>query len=239
VKIGAIQSSYIPWRGYFDFIASVDTFVFHDDIQYTKCDWRNRNRIKTPKGTEWLTVPVRYKEVSQLICETSIDHSTSWQQKHLRKMQESYRKTPYAKAALDILASVPVDRSETISNLNIELTKRICDYLCITTPLIASSDLSLAGKKTERLIDLLKKLNATTYLSGPSADSYLDKELFHRNGIGLEYKSYGYEPYHQLWGPFEGAVTVLDLIANCGPDSKKYLHSKTPNKIIVTSAERP
>ena len=233
MRVGVIQSSYIPWRGYFDFIASVDAFVFHDDIQYTKSDWRNRNRIKTSKGAEWLTVPVHYKEVSQLICETNIDHSTAWQQKHLRKMQESYREAPYAKVALDILASVLVDQYETISKLNIVLTKRICDYLCITTPLIASSDLSLVGTKTDRLIDLLKKLNATAYLSGPSADAYLDKEAFRRNGIRLEYKSYDYAPYPQLWGPFEGAVTVLDLIANCGPDAKNYIRSRTPDKVIT------
>ena len=233
MKVGIIQSSYIPWRGYFDFIASVDAFVFYDDIQYTKSDWRNRNRIKTSKGTEWLTVPVHYKALSQLICETSIDHSTSWQQKHLRKMQESYRETPYAKAGLDILSSVQFSQYGTISNLNIELTKRICDYLCITTPLIASSDLSLVGTKTDRLIDLLKKLNATTYLSGPSADAYLDKEAFRRNGIRLEYKSYDYDPYPQLWGTFEDAVTVLDLIANCGPDAKNHISSRTADLVVV------
>ena len=233
MKVAAIQSSFIPWRGYFDFIASVDVFVFHDDIQYTKSDWRNRNRIKTQKGTEWLTVPVHYKEVSQLICETSIDHSTAWQQKHLRKVQESYREAPYAKVALDILASVQVDQSETISNLNTELTKRICDYLCITTPLISSSELSLVGTKTDRLIDLLKKLNATAYLSGPSADAYLDKEAFRRNGIRLEYKSYDYDPYPQLWGSFEGAVTVLDLIANCGPEAKNHIRSRTADLVVV------
>lgn len=233
MRIGVIQSSYVPWRGYFDFIANVDAFVFHDDIQYTKGDWRNRNRIKTKKGTEWLTVPVHYKKVSQLICETSIDPSTAWQQKHLRKVQESYREAPYVNVALDILASVQVTKAETISNLNIELTKRICNYLCITTPLIASSELSLVGAKTDRLIDLLKKLNATTYLSGPNADAYLNKEAFRQNGIRLEYKSYDYDPYPQLWGSFEGAVTVLDLIANCGPDAKAHIRSKTPDRVIV------
>jgi len=233
VKIGVIQSSYIPWRGYFDFIASVDMFVFHDDIQYTKGDWRNRNRVKTPMGVEWLTVPVHYKKVSQLICETAIDYSTAWQQRHLRKMQESYRLAPHAKAALDIFAGIAVDQFETISNLNVELTKRICDYLCITTSLMNSSDLALGGTKTDRLIDLLKKLNATTYLSGPSADAYLDKDAFRREGIRLEYKSYDYAPYPQLWGQFEGAVTVLDLIANCGPESISHLGSRTSDVVVV------
>lgn len=235
MKVGVIQSSYIPWRGYFDFIASVDAFVFHEDIQYTKSDWRNRNRIKTKKGTEWLTVPVHYKEVSQLISETSIDHSTAWQQKHLRKMQESYREAPYVKAALDIIASIQVGHSLTISTLNINLTKEVCEYLGIATPLMVSTELSLVGTKTDRLIDLLKKLNATTYLSGPSADAYLDKDAFRRNGIRLEYKSYDYDPYPQLWGGFEGSVTVLDLIANCGPDAKNHIRSRTPDRVIIES----
>lgn len=233
MRVGVIQSSYIPWRGYFDFIASVDRFVFHDDIQYTKSDWRNRNRIKTPKGTEWLTVPVHYKNVSQLICETTIDHSTAWQQKHLRKVQENYHDAPCAKVALGILASAQVDDSSTISDLNIELTRRICEYLGIGTPLMRSSEFALVGTKTDRLIDLLKKLHATTYLSGPSADAYLDKDAFRKNGIRLEYKSYDYAPYPQLWGPFEGAVTVLDLIANCGPEAKNHIRSRVPDRIII------
>ena len=88
-------------------------------------------------------------------------------------------------------------------------------------------------KKTERLINLLGKLGASVYLSGPSADAYLDKEAFRKNGFSLEYKSYDFAPYAQLWGPFEGAVTVLDLIANCGPESKRYLRSRTPNLVVV------
>jgi hypothetical protein len=238
VRVGVIQSSYIPWRGYFDFIASVDKFVFHDDIQYTKSDWRNRNRIKTPKGIEWISVPVHYKAVSQLICETSIDQSMAWSQKHLRKVQGNYRGAPYVNDALDILARVLATPPATISELNIELTARICDYLCITTPLIVSSELSLVGTKTDRLIDLLTKLKATRYLSGPNADAYLDKDYFRKSGISLEYKSYDYDPYRQLWGVFDGAVTVLDLIANCGPDARNHIRSKTPDKVIVASPGR-
>jgi hypothetical protein len=234
MRVGVIQSSYIPWRGYFDFIASVDTFVFHDDIQYTKGDWRNRNRIKTGKGAEWLTVPVHYKSVSQLICETSIDNSKFWGDKHLRQFHENYHGAKYVSDALDIFSYIKSSQAATISELNIELTKRVCEYLKIATPMLLSTDLSLIGTKTERLIDLLRKLNANTYLSGPSADFYLDREAFCANGIQLEYKSYDYAPYPQLWGAFDGAVSVLDMIANCGPQSKSLLHSATPNRIVIT-----
>lgn len=233
MRVGVIQSSFIPWRGYFDFIASVDVFVFHDDLQYTKGDWRNRNKIKTPKGIEWLTVPVHHKTVSQLICETEIDNSSRWKQKHIRQWQEHYRQAPYLNEVLELLADIGECQDLTITQLNLKLIRRICKYLNIPTPMMLSSELSLTGSKTDRLIDLLQKLDATTYLSGPSADAYLDKKAFRRHGISLEYKSYDYQPYPQLWGPFEGAVTVLDLIANCGPDAKTHTRSRTPDEVIT------
>lgn len=233
MRVGVIQSSFIPWRGYFDFIAAVDVFVFHDDIQYTKGDWRNRNKIKTPKGAEWITVPVSYKNVSQLICDTRIDYSSPWGKKHLRLWQEHYRSAPHLDNVIQILSDLDDCNDLTISQLNIRLTKRICEYLSISTPLLLSMDFALEGSKTERLIDLLQKVGGSVYLSGPSADSYLDKDAFRRAGIGLEYKSYEYEPYPQQWGAFDGAVTILDLIANCGRESNHYLRSTMPNKIVI------
>jgi hypothetical protein len=233
LRVAAIQSSFIPWRGYFDFIASVDLFVFHEDIQYTKGDWRNRNKIKTPHGTKWITVPVSHKNVAQLICDTPIDPTSPWRRKHLRVLEENYRRAPFFNVAEDLISGGLLSEHITISQLNIDLIRRISNYLEINTQIIHSMEMYLQGSKTERLIDLLKKLNATTYLSGPSADAYLDKELFRQNGIRLEYKSYDYEPYPQLWGDFIGGVTVLDLIANCGPRAKEYIRSKTPEVVIV------
>jgi hypothetical protein len=233
LRVGVIQSSYIPWRGYFDFIASVDVFVFHDDLQYTKGDWRNRNRIKTDKGSEWLTVPVHYKATSQLICDTAIDVSVSWGKNHIRKFEANYRPAAYLDDALTLISDIETCQFKTISDLNIRLIRRVCEYLGLNTRLVMSSELSLTGAKTDRLIELLKKLDATTYLSGPSADAYLDKQAFRANNIQLEYKSYDYEPYPQLWGPFDGAVTVLDLIANCGSESKQLIRSQTRDRIIV------
>lgn len=233
MKVGAIQSSFIPWRGYFDFIASVDTFVFLDDVQYSKNGWRNRNRIKTPQSSRWITVPVRHSSLTQLISETEIDDQNDWRQSHMRLWHEHYGVAPFDSDVLGLLGDMGRETVETISELNIALTKNIAEYLQIGTRTILSSELQLSGTKTDRLIDLIKKLNATTYLSGPSADAYLDKDAFRRNGIRLEYKSYDYDPYPQLWGPFEGAVTVMDLIANCGSDAKNHICSRTPDKVII------
>ena len=233
MRVGIIQSSYIPWRGYFDFIDSVGLFIFHDDLQYTKGDWRNRNKIKTSQGWRWLSVPVHYRNTSQLICETEIDYSKKWQRSHINNFKANYSKSPFFEDALELLEEGLTYADPTISQLNIRLIKLICAYLQITTPLVMSSDYCVSGEKTERLINLLNKAGATVYLSGPTAKGYLDENLFRENGTRLEYKTYDYPPYPQLWGEFVGTVTVLDLIANTGPEARRFLKSITPNEIAV------
>lgn len=233
MKVGIIQSSFIPWRGYFDFIASVDAFIFYDDVQYSKGSWRNRNRIKCHDGTRWLTVPIRHRALSQLICETEIDDGKDWRALHSTLWRAEYSGATFLADVQRLLGTMGQGEDQTISQLNIRFIREICAFLDIHTPMMLSSELNIEGEKTDRLIKLLQAVGGKTYLSGPSADAYLDKEAFRRNGIRLEYKSYDYEPYPQLWGPFEGAVTVLDLIANCGPEAKKFIHSRTPDKVVV------
>lgn len=234
MKVGIIQSNYIPWRGYFDFINQVDLFIVYDDQQFTKRDWRSRNKIKGLSGLRWLTVPVRYSQSSkQSIENTYIDYSLRWQNSHLNKFRNYYAKAPFLYDALNILESCFAYNDPTISNLNVRLTKAICEYLQINTQIRMSSEYEVAGSKTLRLISLLKKADATSYLSGPTAKTYLDERLFADNSIILEYKTYDYSPYQQLWGEFVGEVTILDLIANCGPTSVRYLPSITPNLRVV------
>jgi hypothetical protein len=233
MRVGVIQSNYIPWRGYFDFIAQVDLFIFHDDLQYTKGDWRNRNRIKSPAGPIWLTVPVKHKSTSQLICDTEIDYATQWQRDHLNKFAANYAKTPHYRAAAELLESAFPHKDRTISELNVRLIRAICGYLGITTKLRHSAEYSPAGSKTARLIDLLRKAGASAYLSGPAAKSYLEEQQFRESGIRLEYKSYDYAPYPQLWGGFEGSVSILDLIANVGSAAKEWLSSRSPNDLAA------
>lgn len=233
MRVAVIQSSFIPWRGYFDFIKSVDLFVFYDSVQYSKNGWRNRNRIKTPLGPRWITVPVRHRSLSQLICETDIDETRNWRANHMLMWHENYSRAPYFEDVLSLLDDLGTKTAKTISELNIDLTKKIAAYLGIGTPIAISSDYEPKGTKTDRLLDLLHKTGARTYLSGPSADAYLDKNAFRAAGIRLEYKSYDYDPYPQLWGDFQGAVSILDLVANCGPLSMHFVRSKTQDKVVI------
>lgn len=232
MKVGITQSNYIPWRGYFDFIDDVDLFVVLDDVQYSKGSWRNRNQIKVPGGLSWLTVPVIYQKLTKLIQETQIDHSKKWQLSHLNKFTAHYSEAPFVEIALDILQEGFAPTDTSISELNVRLIRKICTYLEITTPLILSQDLQVSGIKTERILQILQRVEATTYLSGPAAKAYLNEDLLRSHGIQLEYKTYQYDPYPQLHGDFAPTVTILDLIANVGAAAKHYIKSTVPNEVV-------
>jgi hypothetical protein len=223
MKVGIIQSNFLPWRGYFDFIREVDLFIVHDDIQYTKGDWRNRNRIKTVRGPEWISVPVHYRQSSQLIQDTSIDYSKPWARNMLNKIRDSYRNAPCFEPYFSELSDLLLEPAASISDLNLRLIKWVCAHLRILTPLTFSREYNPQGAKTERLIGILKQAGATIYLSGPSAQVYLEPDLFEQAGITLEYKVYGYPEYQQLYPPFEPAVSVIDLLFMLGTGAKNYL----------------
>src|SRR5215212_3554766 len=223
MKVGIIQSNFLPWRGYFDFIREVDLFVLEDDLQYTKNDWRNRNRIKSPRGSEWITVPVGYKHTAQLIYDTPIDYGQPWARKMLNRIRESYRRAPYFEPYFSELGELLLRPVASISELNIALTRWVCRHLEINTPLRFSQAYHPQGAKAERVIDILRKVGATAYLSGSAARNYIIPERFEQTGIQLEYKQYHYPEYEQLHPPYDPAVSVLDLLFMQGPNSKIYL----------------
>jgi len=233
MKVAIIQSNYLPWRGYFDMIKEADLFIIHDDLQYTKGDWRNRNQIKTLKGLKWITVPVSYTKTDQTIDRTPIDYTQKWVKKHLSLIETNYRNTPYYSFYMGMLKEIISVHYNTISELNIVLLKWICRELGIKTPILMSRDLQLEGSKTDRLIDALKKVGASSYLSGPKAKDYLEEDKFADNSIGLEYKVYDYPEYPQFHGEFAGNVSIIDLLFHCGPDSKNYIPSLSPNEVII------
>jgi hypothetical protein len=224
-KVAIVQSNYIPWKGYFDLIASVDEFILYDDIQYTKRDWRNRNLIKTPKGIQWLTIPVKVKgKYHQKICETEIDGS-EWQRSHWKALNQNYRSARYFSEIALWLEPLYSCKSFThLSEVNRHFINAICDYLSIKTKITSSSDYQLIEGRSERLAHLCAQAAGTIYISGPAAKAYLDKKLFEVRGIQLNWFDYhGYPNYCQLWGEFIHGVTMLDLLFNCGKDAPKFL----------------
>ena len=230
MKVGMIQSNYLPWRGYFDFIDDVDTFVIYDDVQYTRKDWRNRNRIKTPNGIQWITVPVNYSQSEPtLIKDTKIDYVQPWQRKHIGRITQAYRETPYFGLYSEELFCLLMRDFCTISDLNIALIEWCMAKLEISVPLKLSGNIDATGGRNDRIIKILQTLGSTEYLVGPAARGYIDESLYKRAGIRLTYKSYEYKPYPQQFGGFDGSVSIIDLLFNCGPQSRNYLKSLSPN----------
>lgn len=224
-KVAILQSNYIPWKGYFDLIAAVDEFILYDDMQYTRRDWRNRNKIKTPQGLQWLTVPVRVKgKYDQTIMETEID-GADWQENHWKSLVANYRRAACFDDLSTLLAPFYLGRTYShLSALNRTLIEWVCNYVGIETRITSSSDYRLVDGKTERLLDLCHQTAATVYISGPAARGYLDETLFAGADIAVQFFDYvGYPTYPQLWGDFEHGVSILDLLFNCGAESPHYL----------------
>ena len=168
-KIAILQSNYIPWKGYFDIIRSVDEFVLYDDMQYTKNDWRNRNKIKTRNGLEWLTIPVRVESLHQTIRETKISNPV-WHKQHWKTLAQNYAKAAHFKEYKDAFEELYLTATEEyLSEINRKFLTAINAMLGITTIIRCSSEFTLAPGKSERLLELCQKLGATTYLSGPAA----------------------------------------------------------------------
>jgi hypothetical protein len=233
VRVGMIQPNYLPWRGYFDFIASVDLFVFYDDVPLgTGRKWRNRNRIRTHRGPRWLTVPVRGGQSDVLLHAVEIAVAENWQRRHVDLLRTAYAQTAYPHI-FERFAEVLVRPWKLLADLDIALTCWLMSELRITTPTCRSSELEIGAEdKWVRPLRVLEHLGATAYLIGPTAMDYTDVDAFTRKGIRLEVKSYDYPSYPQLWPGFEPQVSVLDLLLTHGGVARSHMTSQSPNRIL-------
>ena len=230
MKVVILQPSYIPWRGYFDQIRRADLFVFYDDVQYDKRGWRNRNQIKTPRGKQWLTIPVhsRGAQTNNIpICQIRISWEIPWNADHLRSLQHSYAKAPHFEKYLPLLKTFYDCRDDLLADFTIEFTVALARELGITqTRFVRSSALDAIGQKTDRLISILKNVGATHYISGPSARDYIEPEKFAEASITLEYMQYDYPEYPQLYPPYDPFVSILDLLFMTGSEAIQYFDKR-------------
>ena len=224
-RIAIVQSNYIPWKGYFDLIHAVDEFVLFDTAQYTRRDWRNRNRIKTPNGLQWLTIPVATKgHYLDAICDIEVSEP-GWRQRHWRTIAANYSRAAHFRTLAPVIEELFLSCTDTrLSAINRHFLEGVCPLLRIETPLSSSSDYEMAEGQTERLISICDAAGASVYVSGPSASSYIEPAKFDAAGIALEYFTYeGYPQYEQLYPPFEHSVSIIDLLLNAGPDAPRYM----------------
>ena len=224
-RVAILQSNYIPWKGYFDLIAAVDEFIICDEVQFTRQDWRNRNRIKTAIGQAWLTVPVISKKglYSQTINETRIANH-DWQSRHWNQLVTNYRDATHFDEISQCLKLIYDADHVMLSDTNWMFLSAVCKYLGVVTPIKDCRDFNFPVGKNERIISLCKQVHADIYVSGPAAKTYIDESLFHAAGVAVEWFDYGgYPEYPQLWDGFVHEVSVLDLLFNCGADAPKYM----------------
>lgn len=237
MKVLITQSNYIPWKGFFDSIQCADVYVVYDDMQYTKRDWRNRNRIKTRNGLQWLTIPVKVKgKYEQKINETLISDK-NWQKKHWNTIVQNYRQAPcfehYCQQFEELYLT---EESLYLSQVNLRFLKVVCEILDIKTTFRCSSEFTLIGNRSEKLLHICQALGATHYISGPTAKNYLEENIFWENNIEVVWMEYsGYPEYPQLYGNFTHAVSVLDLLFNTGPAARSYLKYGCADSCTVDS----
>jgi hypothetical protein len=221
-----LQPGYLPWLGFFDQMQRASVFVYYDDVQFDKGGWRNRNRIKTDRGAQWLTVPVLQKgRALQRICDVEIDNRGDWARKHVATISQAYAHAPYRDVYLSELEALLSSPWTSLLELDLAVAAMMARWLSIVTPTYRSSELGIAGDQSGRLLAICRHFGADRYLSGLAAKAYLDEALFMRAGIAVEWQDYRHPAYPQLHGPFLPYLSALDLIFNVGPESGEILRA--------------
>jgi len=224
MRAGILQPGYLPWLGFFEQVARSDSFVLYDDVQYDKHGWRNRNRIKTANGVQWLTVPVLTTGKDKpLIRDVEIDNIYNWRRKHLTAIQANYAKAEFFSDVFGFFDSIYRKEWKLLVDLDIALILGILDMLGLPTSLRLSSELNIVGDRVSRLISICKVLGADVFYEGKSGENYIDEETFLAAGIRVEYQNYLHPAYKQLYGGFVPYLSIVDLLFNEGPRSLDIL----------------
>ena len=224
------QPQYIPWMGYFDKIDKADKFVLLDDVQYKKNEWQNRNKIRTVKRGQWLTVPVIHR-FGQKVNQVKIDNSKNWRKEHYKTLVTNYNKAPYFKNHEPFFKITYEHNWEYLVDINIHFIEYLIRSLGISTKLIRSSQLAIKAQKTERLVEICKKLEADIYLSGEGARAYLDLDYFKQNKIEVLFQNFQHPHYAQVYDNFEPFMSIVDLLFNYGDKSLRVLRGEVNKNI--------
>jgi hypothetical protein len=218
--IGILQPGYLPWLGFFEQLYRCHIFVLYDDVQFEKGSWRNRNRIKTPNGSQWLTVPVLSKGKGfPLIKDIMINSSVLWQKKHIKAITQNYTKAPFFNLYADVLFEILNRPWKYLIDLDVELIFWIVKELQISTPIVLSSELGVSGSSVNRLIGIVHALGGNHFYEGSAGRKYIDEGLFEAEGISVSFQDYHHPKYPQLNGSFISHLSIVDLLFNCGPQS--------------------
>jgi hypothetical protein len=235
--VGAHQPSFLPWLGYLDKLAKSDVFVVMDDLQYEAQNFINRNRLKLNNGPHWMVVPLLAAEQTALICDRRIDNSGRggrhhWQHRIWRTIEVHYGSAPHFEAYAPELEDVFARRWDSLLELDLHMLDLARRWLAIKTPIIRASSLGLKGAKTERILDMCKKLNAGVYLSGRGGSAgYLDTDLLAASGVSTLWQQFQHPTYPQRYGGFVSHLGFLDLVLNTGPEAAAVFQQHVAQRI--------
>ena len=223
------QPMFFPWVGMFEQTRRADAYVHYDDVQFSKGSFTNRVQIKTARGSEWRSVPLRELRLGQKICEVAVDDRLDWRQRHLQLLAGAYAAAPFAAEMLTLARSVYARPATTISDVAIASIEAVWDYFPSTRPaqVLWSSALGIGGQSSSRVLEVVKQVGGTHYITGHGARHYLDHARFEAEGVKVEYIDYQKQAYPQQHGAFTPFVSVLDLIANLGKDGSRVMVSGT------------
>ncbi|QLK25956.1 WbqC family protein [Natrinema zhouii] len=214
------QPNYLPWIGYFHKIRRSDVFVFLDDVEYTSQSWINRNKIKTPDGWTWLTVPVRGSDGPIKAVDVAGD---AWRDTHRKSLQQNYGKAACFDEFADLFEETYAQSWDSLCELNVHLTRAIADRIGLECQFVRSSELDVTATNAERIVRLCDELDADRYLSGEGARSYLDRARFEARDISLEYQSVSQPRYEQRFDGFVPELSIVDALMNVGSDGTNDL----------------
>lgn len=225
LTVAVHQPNFLPWIGYFYKMYHSDIFILGDNVQYIRKGFINRNIIKTPQGAKWLTVPVCQRYQS-LISDIKIDNRFNWRKKHLRTFEVNYKRTKFFSEFFEVLKNVYNSQEWTsLCDFNISLIKAILSYLMIDKSLIKASNLNVKGERTDLIIDIVKSVRGTIYLSGYGGKKYQNEQLLEKQEIKLKYYDFVHPVYNQLWGDFIPNCSIIDLLFNYGTESSMIIYN--------------
>jgi hypothetical protein len=240
--LAAHQPAYLPWLGYLDKVARSDVFIVVDDVQYEAQNFQNRNRVKINNGVSWLTVPLVHGPQEERVCDKLIAPSPSpredWRRRAWRTFQIHYGRAPHFKRYAAALEEVYLQPWRSLVDLDLHLLTLTMHWLGIARPVLCSSTMDIRGQKTDRILELCRRVRADTYLSGAGGSmGYLDVKMLEAEGIHVAWQAFRHPVYPQLYPRlgFVPRLGAIDLILNCGPSSRDILlgEERGPDQVIA------
>jgi hypothetical protein len=222
------QPLFLPWAGYVELAKNADVFVHYDDVQLPRgSGFTVRVQVKTPSGQLWLSAPINKQGKMKLINESEFSEHGEWKKKHIKTFEQFYAKAQFYSQMISLAKNIYSFQSNNIAEFNINACEKIVNSFGLSPKFLKSSELGIAGKSTERLVNICKELNANIYVTAHGALNYLDYDLFEKNKIEVRYINYRFKPWNQQFGDWIQYVTSLDLIAAAGENSIEHLDSTT------------